>query len=513
MLSVFSARAALLAALVAAPALAQSSGPVLVWNDEFAGPAGSGPDPSQWNYDLGGGGWGNNELETYTNSRSNSVIVDDPLATDGKALALRAQSANGSYTSARLQTEGTFSFKYGRLECRARIPSGVGLWPAFWALGSDLGTAGWPACGEIDCLEWVGQYPSQVAGSLNFTNYNSGTALTADYILSSGVFGDAYHVFAVDWYPGEIVFSVDGVVYEDRKQSSLPAGSAWPYDQPFFLIMNLAVGGNWPGPPNSATVFPQDFRVDYVRIYALPATPPANLVYPPDAPAEVTAFSPAPGQVALNWTAPANTDGAALTGYRADRATDPAFTQNLVSTTVASGTTYVDTSVSPGTTYYYRVAAITANGVSVPSAIVQSAVVAAAPNSHVVNISSRARVGTGSDLLIAGFVIGGTSAETVLVRASGPALAGYGIGDFLPDPELQLYRGNNVIASNVGWAADGDIATAANAAGAFSWGSAATPDSALLVTLMPGPYTAIVSGASGDMGVSLLEAYAVTLAD
>lgn len=505
-------RAAPWAAVLAAVSALRAAGPVLIWSDEFNLPAGSGPDPAKWSFDLGVGnppGWGNNELETYTDSRSNSVIVADPLALDGKALALRAQAANGGYTSARIQTQSTFSVEYGRLECRARVPTGVGLWPAFWALGSDIATAGWPACGEIDVMEWVGQLPDQIAGSLNLPAYNGATALTADYVLASGAFSDAYHVFAVDWYPGEFVFSVDGTVYEVQKQSSLPAGSAWPYSQPFFLLLNLAVGGNWPGPPNAETVFPQDFRVDYVRIFSLPATPPPGLVWPPDAPAGATAYSPAPGQVALSWTAPANTYGAALTGYRVDRASDAAFTQNVVSWTIGAGTSFTDTTAAPGATYYYRVSALSADGTSAPSATAQSAVLASGGAAPLVNISSRAMVGANADELIAGFVIGGSAAATVLVRASGPALAAFGIGNFLPDPELQLYSGSAVIASDAGWGGSATIAAVSASVGAFSWGDAATPDSALLVTLMPGAYTAIVSGASGDGGVALLEVYAV----
>ena len=245
--------------------------PTLVWSDEFNGAVGSGPDPTKWTYDLGGGGWGNNELETYTDSRNNSLIVADPLATDGFALAIRAQNSNGSYTSARIKTQGLFAWQYGRMEARARIPSGAGYWPAFWTLGNNIATAGWPACGEVDIMEWVPQTPSEIYGSLHSVGSNN---LTEGYILPNGAaYADGYHVFAIDWYPNEIVFSMDGIVYEDQKESALPASTAWPFTQPFFIILNLAVGGDWPGSPNSSTVFPADYRVDYVRVYSLPATP------------------------------------------------------------------------------------------------------------------------------------------------------------------------------------------------------------------------------------------------
>ena len=194
-----------LAALPAASLRAQSATPVLIWNDEFNQAAGTQPDPAKWSYDLGAGnpvGWGNNELETYTSSTSNVLVVSDPDATDGRALAIRAQAANGGYTSARIKTESLFSFTYGRMEARARIPAGAGLWPAFWALGNSINTVGWPNCGEIDTMEWIGKTPDEVYGSLNALGYSGGQSLTAPCFLPNNAsFSDVYHVFAVDWYP------------------------------------------------------------------------------------------------------------------------------------------------------------------------------------------------------------------------------------------------------------------------------------------------------------------------
>jgi beta-glucanase (GH16 family) len=508
------------AVLAAVAARAGAATPTLVWHDEFNQPVGSGPDTTKWVYDLGVGnptGWGNNELETYTNSRSNSVIVADPDATDGKALAIVAQSSNGSYTSARLNTETTYSFQYGRLETRARLPSGVGLWPAFWALGSDITTVTWPACGEIDVMEWIGSEPAQVDGSLHATGY-PGAGLTASSMLPGGAsYSDAYHVFAVDWYPSEIVFSVDGVVYEDQKESSLAAGYQWPFVQPFFILLNLAVGGNFPGPPDSATAFPQSYLVDYVRVYSLPSsTPPAGLVWAPSPPSNATAYSPSPSKIYVSWQPPFSTFGAAITGYTLVRATDPALTQNVTQWNLGMSTSYSDTSVQAGTSYYYSVTATSANGASDPSGAVLSTAAVPAGNAILSNLSSRALVETGANVAISGFVIGGSSPMTVLVRASGPVLsmAPFNLQGTLPDPLLQLYQSNSNAASTLidadqGWGGNAQIASTAGAVGAFAWPDGASADSALLVTLQPGNYTANVSGASGDTGISLVEVYSV----
>jgi beta-glucanase (GH16 family) len=482
--------------------------PTLIWSDEFNGPVGSGPDPTKWTYDLGAGGWGNDELEDYTNLRTNSLIVADPAATDGFALAIRAQNSNGGYTSARIKTEGIFTFQYGRMEARASVPAGAGFWPAFWALGSDITTVNWPACGEVDVMEWVPQTPGEIYGSLHSTNSNN---LTAGYVLpNSAAYSNTYHVFAVDWYPNEIVFSMDGIVYEDQKESALPSTTAWPFDAPFFIILNLAVGGDWPGSPTSATVFPADYRVDYVRVYSLPSTPPPNLVWPPAPPADVIAYSPAASQISVSWQPPPTAFGATLTGYTLQRATDPAFTQNVTTLYTGTSTSYADGSAQPGATYYYQVTASSANGTSDPASA-QSAALQPAGNSSLVNISSRAFVGTGANVLIDGFVISGSTPQTVLIRASGPALAlaPFSISGVLPDPLLQLYSGSTVIGQNQGWGGSSLISSTAAAVGAFSWTNPASNDAALLMTLNPGPYTAIVSGASGDTGVSILEVYAV----
>jgi beta-glucanase (GH16 family) len=367
-------KALLIVVCLAVPRIHAAS-PVLVWSDEFNQPESSGPDTGKWIYDIGTGepaGWGNHELETYTDSRTNSFVANDPGATDGKALVIRAVRTGTGYTSARIKTRETF--QYVRLEARARIPSGAGCWPAFWAVGGNLSTVGWPDCGEIDVMEWIGKEPSRIKGSLHAPGYFANHSLNADDFLPNGAtYGEGYHVFAADWYPDEIVFSMDGVVYEDRRKGDRPAGSAWPFDHPFQVILNFAVGGGWPGPPDSSTVFPQDYRVDYVRVYSLPASPPANLVWPPAPPSDPASRSTAPGQVTLSWTAPTSTFGAPLTGYILQRASDPRFERDLATLSLGTATEYTDKPGKSGEVSYYRVFAVSANGRSDASEVVSGA--------------------------------------------------------------------------------------------------------------------------------------------
>jgi beta-glucanase (GH16 family) len=248
---------------------------VLVWSDEFDGPINSAPDPAKWGYDLGGGGWGNHELEVYTNSLQNAFITADPDATDGKALAIRAiRQADGTYTSARLKTQNIKSWTYGRFEARAKLPYGQGMWPAFWMLGSNIGSVGWPTCGEVDVMENIGREPSTIHGTMHGPGYSGGSGIGAAYSLPGGQrFRDAYHVFAVDWTPTAIRWYVDDQLYETRTRADLPPGRSWVFDHSFFVLLNLAVGGDWPGNPDGSTVFPQTYLVDYVRIYAdVPST-------------------------------------------------------------------------------------------------------------------------------------------------------------------------------------------------------------------------------------------------
>lgn len=244
----------------------------LVWSDEFSSPDGSAPDPSKWTYDTGGKGWGNRELECHTNRLQNAQINGGNLvitAQQENAPFLCSDGSTHSYTSARLKTQGLFSQAYGRFEARIKIPAGQGMWPAFWMLGKDITAAGWPTCGEIDIMENIGKEPGTVHGSLHGPSTTTRTSdATSIFTLPAGqAFADDFHLFAVEWEPGVVRFYVDSNLYATFTESQWPAGGTWVFDHPFFILLNVAVGGAWPGSPDSTTVFPQHLLVDYVRVY------------------------------------------------------------------------------------------------------------------------------------------------------------------------------------------------------------------------------------------------------
>lgn len=247
---------------------ANTAGWRLSWSDEFNG-SGSSIDLAKWSFDIGGGGWGNNELQTYTNRSANAQLQHGSLVI--KALKETFTGADGitrNYTSARLLTRNSFTQTYGRFEARIQIPYGQGIWPAFWMLGNDIRAAGWPSCGEIDIMENIGKEPSTVHGTLHGPGYSGANGITASYALPSArKFSAAYHTFAVEWEPEVIRFYVDGRLYKTRTPADLPAGKSWVFNHPFFLILNVAIGGNFPGNPDATTVFPQLMKVDYVRVY------------------------------------------------------------------------------------------------------------------------------------------------------------------------------------------------------------------------------------------------------
>ena len=236
---------------------------VLTWSDEFNGPNGSAVDSTKWVYDTGGGGWGNNELETYTSGTANAVI-------QGGNLVITATTGGASgYTSARLKTLGKFSQQYGRFEARIQMPEGQGLWPAFWMMGADINTVNWPSCGEIDVMENIGKEPSINHGSLHMpaTGGTTDDQLTGMYTLSGGAkLGDSFHTYAVEWTSSTITFYVDDMLYETQTQQGA-SGRTWEFNKPFFILLNVAVGGTWPGSPDSTTTFPQTMKVDWVRAY------------------------------------------------------------------------------------------------------------------------------------------------------------------------------------------------------------------------------------------------------
>jgi beta-glucanase (GH16 family) len=236
----------------------------LVWHDEFDGRSGSLPD-AHWVFETGGSGFGNNQQEFDTARAENAAL-------DGQGnlviTARKERYMGKSYTSARLKTQGKFVHTYGRYEARMRLSFGQGMWPAFWLLGVDINSADWPACGEIDIMENLGREPNIVHGTLHGPGHSDGNSVSAAYQLTGGDrFADAYHVFAIEWEKDVVRWYVDDKLYQTRKPSDLPKGAQWVYDHDFFILLDLAVGGQWPGNPDATTTFPQLLRVDYVRVY------------------------------------------------------------------------------------------------------------------------------------------------------------------------------------------------------------------------------------------------------
>lgn len=233
----------------------------LVWSDEFTGPEGTLPDSTKWRMEIGNGqdGWGNQELQYYTNKAEN-------VSLDGEGnLVITAIRSGNSYTSARLSTQNLFSQKYGKFEARLITPYGPGLWPAFWMLGSNIESSPWPQCGEIDIMELRGQEPHIIHGSLHGPGYSGGNPVSKSYALNNDRFDADYHTYAVEWDDSRIDFFVDGYLYQRVERSNIPG--EWVYDQPFFVLLNVAVGGNYVGFPTAQTPFPQKMIVDYVRVY------------------------------------------------------------------------------------------------------------------------------------------------------------------------------------------------------------------------------------------------------
>jgi len=234
------------------------------WADEFDGPLNSLPDPGRWTYDAGAGGWGNQELQTYTSSTQNAHL-------DGQGhLVVHVESTPSGFTSARLKTKGLFAAQFGSMEARIKVPFGQGIWPAFWMLGDSFTGANWPQCSEIDIMENIGREPGTVHGTVHGPGYSGSNGISAKFVLSNGQrFADDFHVFKIQWAPQSVSFYVDSVLYQTVTPSSLPSGAQWVFDNPFFVLLNVAVGGTFPGSPDSTTQFPQDMLIDYVRYVPL----------------------------------------------------------------------------------------------------------------------------------------------------------------------------------------------------------------------------------------------------
>ena len=224
-------------------------------------------DASKWKMDEGTGidGWGNRELQYYTN-RSENVEVKDGML---HITALKETYLGSNYTSGKILTRGVYETKYGRFEARIKLPWGQGLWPAFWLLGDDSeGTVNWPTIGEIDIMEYVGQKPTITHGSIHGPGYSGGEAVTKSYTLENNRFDTGFHVFGIEWGPNYINYYVDDVLYNQITPSDLPEGTNWIFnDNQFYIILNLAVGGTFVGAPNTETEFPQTMIVDYVKVY------------------------------------------------------------------------------------------------------------------------------------------------------------------------------------------------------------------------------------------------------
>jgi len=231
----------------------------LVWSDEFTDKT---INSSNWSYDTGGSGWGNNELEYCTNSSKNAYTTGGYLVIEARKEAM----GSNNYTSARMISKDKKTFTYGRIDFRAKLPKGQGIWPALWMLGNNIGTTPWPACGEIDILELLGHEPQKMYGTIHWgAAGGASTHIGGNSTLSSETFSDKFHIFSLKWDANQLSFLVDDVSYFTATKSQVNGN--YPFDKPFFFIMNLAVGGNWPGNPDNTTVFPQRMIVDYVRVF------------------------------------------------------------------------------------------------------------------------------------------------------------------------------------------------------------------------------------------------------
>ena len=267
---------AIVAAALPAPAHAQTWN--LIWSDEFNGASGTFPDTAKWNYDVGNNnGWGNGESEFYCvaglNAAPCSAANPNVFMNGSGSLVIRARrDASGTWTSTRMLTSGKFSVQYGRIEARMRLVAANGLWPAFWMLGSNIGSVGWPTCGEVDIMEWVDNYgPSVTSSTIHGPGYSGAGGIGVQTGFPNGTRVDDanYHIYGVLWSPNQIQFYRDTITNITRTitPANIPAGTTWAYNHPFFILLNQAVGGNWFAGPDGSTPAVNDVLVDYVRVY------------------------------------------------------------------------------------------------------------------------------------------------------------------------------------------------------------------------------------------------------
>lgn len=335
----------------------------LAWSDEFDG---SEIDTTVWTHEEGGGGWGNNELQVYTSDPENSRV-------DSGYLIIEAHAEEGNrpgsveYTSARLNTKDNIHFgPYGRIEMRAKLPYGQGIWPAFWGMGENFDSVGWPGCGEMDIMEMVGATVDEKRndtrhGVLHWEMENGDHWSHGDDIelAEPAILHDDFHVYGVIWDTEYVFFYMDDVIYHAE---SISESDKSEFHQPFFLLLNLAIGGEWPGYPDKYTTFPQQYVIDYVRVYDDGSSGGGgDDTTPPAAPSNLTATAVSDSQIDLDWDDNSESD---LDSYNVYRDTTSGFTPDS-STLVASGVTssaYSDTDLSAETTYYYKVTAVDTSG-------------------------------------------------------------------------------------------------------------------------------------------------------
>lgn len=293
------------------PALTAAPAWQLVWHDEFTGSLGTPLNPSVWTFDTGNGvdGWGNQELQFYTSRSQNVRIEDNLLIIEAHREPLTSGGRTFEYTSGRIKAFAK-PLLYGRLEARLQVPSGVGLWPAFWMLGMNLPEVGWPACGEIDIMEFVGDEPLLAYAGVHGPGYSGSQSLTTAYRPPGrGPVPALFRVFAIEWAPDRIRWLADETLVKEVTPASLPTGTTWVFNHTFFPLLNLAVGGNWAGDP-SATAFPCQLRVDHIRFFTRADAPEPRLTlrqtdtgivaaWPAQFPHGVLEYSPSP---AGPWT-------------------------------------------------------------------------------------------------------------------------------------------------------------------------------------------------------------------
>lgn len=353
--------------LIIAPLRAQTQW-TPVWSDEFNGSAGSFPDPSNWVYDVGGGGWGNGEWQVYCAPGSDQApcsAANPNVSMDGDgSLVIHAmRSPSGTWTSTRMKTAGLREFQYGRIEARIKLTAGNGLWPAFWMLGTNIPVTGWPSCGEADIMEWVGPYtPNSTSATAHGPGYSGSGGIGDRFFFPDGGRIDDldYHVYGVVWSPYKLEFYRDDWTNSFLRvtPTSIRYGNQWVFNHPFFLLLNQAVGSNWFPGPDGTTPDPADMLVDYVRVFTWSDGPPAP-------PGQVQARSNASNQIELSWEG--TPDASVTYDIYASTAADfePAFSNLVVQG--YRGMRYVHQGLEPDTTYYYQVRAANAAGESVSS--------------------------------------------------------------------------------------------------------------------------------------------------